>query len=81
MGTLTKSDIASLSLDERLALLDRIWESFGDTEEPISPPDWHREIIEKRLAAAELSPQASIPWEEARAKLAQKWLSLKLFSG
>lgn len=75
MATLTKSDIAALSVDERLALLDDIWESFGDTEEPISHPDWHDEVLEKRLAAAEAAPEATISWDEARAKLAQKWLS------
>jgi putative addiction module component (TIGR02574 family) len=75
MATLTKSEIAALSVDERFALVDNIWESFGETPETLSPPDWHREVLEKRLAAAELAPEASISWEEAREKLAGKWLS------
>jgi putative addiction module component (TIGR02574 family) len=75
MATLTKSEIAALSVDERFALVDDIWESFGEIQEPQSPPEWHRDIVEKRLAAAELNPQASIPWEEVRAKLTKKWLS------
>ena len=71
MATLTKTDIAALSLDERLALLDNLWESFEDAPEPLPPPDWHGEILEKRLAAAELAPEATISWEEARAR---SWL-------
>ena len=75
MATLTKSEIAALSVDERFALLDNIWESFGESEEPLTPPDWHREVLDRRLAAAERSPQASMTWKEARTKLAEKWLS------
>ena len=75
MATLTKSDLAALSVEERFALVDVIWESFGDSHEPLPPPDWHREVLDKRLAAAELAPQATITWQEARAKLTKKWLS------
>ena len=42
MATLTKSEIAALTLDERLALIDDLWESIEEPLEALSPPDWHR---------------------------------------
>ena len=57
-----------------LALLDAVWESFEDAQEVLSPPDWHREIIEDRLKKAEESPELSVPWEEVKARLENKWL-------
>ena len=74
MATLTKSEIAALSIDERLTLLDNLWESFENVQESLSPPDWHKEVLDRRLDEAERSPEASIPWEVARTELTKKWL-------
>jgi putative addiction module component (TIGR02574 family) len=75
MATLTKSEIAALSVDERLALIDDLWESIEEPLEALSPPDWHREILDKRIDDADQFPEKSVPWEIARAELAKKWLS------
>jgi putative addiction module component (TIGR02574 family) len=75
MAVLTKSEIAALSLDERLALIDDLWESIEEPHDAVTPPDWHREVLERRLAAAERDPQPLVSWDEARAHLAKKWLS------
>jgi putative addiction module component (TIGR02574 family) len=75
MATLTKSEIAALSIDERFALVDDIWDSFGESQEALSPPDWHREVVERRLAAAELNPRPLMSWEEVRTKMVKKRLS------
>lgn len=74
MATLTKSEIAALSVDERLTLIDDLWESIEEPDEALAPPDWHREVVERRLAAAERNPQPLISWEEVRAKMVNKWL-------
>jgi putative addiction module component (TIGR02574 family) len=34
--------------------------------------DWHREELERRLAAADADPDAAIPWEEVRQNLLNK---------
>ena len=75
MATLTKIQLAALSVDQRLTLVGDIWDSLGDVEQTLPILEWHREILQKRLAAAELAPNASIRWKDARAKLVKKWLS------
>jgi putative addiction module component (TIGR02574 family) len=75
MATLTKSEIAALSVDERLALIDNLWESIEEPLELLATPDWHREVLDKRIDDADQFPEKSIPWEVAKAELAKKWLS------
>ena len=75
MATLTKSEIAALSVDERLALIDNLWESIEEPLELLAHSDWHREVLDKRIDDADQFPEKSIPWEVAKAELAKKWLS------
>jgi putative addiction module component (TIGR02574 family) len=60
------SDVAikQLSVAERLDLISVLWDSIPEDQVPI--PDWHREELERRLAAADRDPDAAIPWEEVR---------------
>lgn len=74
MATLTKSEIAALSVDERFALVDDIYESFRGSEQNLASPDWHREILDEILDEEKRNPQPTVSWEEARAELAKKWL-------
>jgi len=74
MATLTKAEIAALSVEERFALVDDIYESFRTTPDAVQPPEWHREVLDQILDEDERDPQPGIPWDEARATLAKKWL-------
>lgn len=54
-------DILGLPVSERLALASAIWDSLAATPESVPVPDWHRDIVEQRLAEddAEASPGES----------------------
>ena len=68
------SDVAikQLSVAERLDLISELWDSIPDSLEELPIPDWHREELERRLAAADTDPGAAIPWEEVRQRLRKK---------
>lgn len=57
-------DIGGLSVPQRLALIAELWDSIPESPEALGMPQWHRQELERRLAAANASPDASIPWEE-----------------
>ena len=61
-----------LTVAERLDLISAIWDSIPDTTEALPIPEWHREELERRLADCEAHPEASIPWEEVKARLRRK---------
>ncbi len=65
------SDVAinQLSIAERLDLISVLWDSIPDTLEELPIPDWHREELKRRLAAADADPDGAIPWEEVRRRL------------
>ena len=70
--TLRQLGIDRLSVAERLELIGEIWDSITEAGQDPPLPDWHRRELERRLAAAEADPEAGIPWEVVRARLADQ---------
>ena len=66
---LTDLDIDRLTLPQRLELIGRLWDSIPDEEFAAGMPEWHRQELERRLAAADASPELGIPWEQVKARL------------
>lgn len=68
------SDVAikQLTVPERLDLISELWDSIPDSLEELPIPEWHREELERRLAAADADPGSAIPWEEVRQHLRKK---------
>ena len=60
--------VEELSVDERLTLLGRLWDSLLDVGPPPAPA-WHLEEVRRRVAAADADPAASIPLDELRREL------------
>lgn len=63
--TLEQFGLDRLPPEERLELLELLWDSLG--EGTFSPPEWHIRELEKRRAAAKADPNAGIPWSEFKA--------------
>jgi len=70
--TLQQLGIDRLSPSERLELIGEIWDSIASAGEDLPLPGWHRSEVERRRAAAEADPGASIPWEVVKARLAER---------
>ena len=68
---LPEIDIDRLSVDQRLELITLLWDSIPEME-TLPVPEWHREELERRLGAADASPDAGIPWERVRERLREK---------
>jgi putative addiction module component (TIGR02574 family) len=61
MGTI---DIASLSSEERLRLLEEIWESLSPTPEAVPLTTAQREELDRRLDELDQGGVSGIPWED-----------------
>jgi putative addiction module component (TIGR02574 family) len=61
-------EIASLSVDERLRLVEAIWDTIA--AEPGQPEvtEAQRQELERRLAAHAASPEEVVSWEEVKAQ-------------
>lgn len=62
-------EILRLPLDERLRLVEDVWDSIAATPEAVPMPEWHKVELERRLANPDPGPGLS--WDEVRAKLRQ----------
>jgi putative addiction module component (TIGR02574 family) len=58
-----------LSVDERLSLIDELWDSIATAPESIALTEAQREDLRRRLDAYRDDPKAGAPWEEVRARL------------
>jgi putative addiction module component (TIGR02574 family) len=63
----TLAEIKSLSIEDRLALVEAIWDSIAAESENLPLTDVQRQELERRLADHEANPDDVIPWEEVRA--------------
>jgi putative addiction module component (TIGR02574 family) len=57
-------DIASLSTEERLRLMEELWESLRATPEGIPLTTAQREELDRRLDDLDREGPTGIPWEE-----------------
>jgi putative addiction module component (TIGR02574 family) len=61
--------IDQLSVKERLELMDQIWDSLPEAVAPDDVPEWHKDVLAKRLAEAEANPGGGVPWRTALAAI------------
>lgn len=59
--------ILRLPPDERLRLVEDIWDSLAQTSEQLPVPDWHRAELDRRLA--DHAEQATMGWADVRSRL------------
>jgi putative addiction module component (TIGR02574 family) len=61
--------IDQLNADERLALVEEIWDSLVATPETVPVTDAQKADLQRRLDAHRDNPKAGSPWEEVKARL------------
>ena len=71
MGTI---DINSLSSEERLRLLDELWESLSAAPEAIPLTNAQREELDRRLDELDREGPIGIPWEEVLQRIRSRTL-------
>jgi putative addiction module component (TIGR02574 family) len=57
-------DIAKLSPEERLELLEQLWDSLSETPEAVPMTDAQREELDRRLDDLDREGPVGIPWSE-----------------
>jgi putative addiction module component (TIGR02574 family) len=62
-------DIESLSRDEKLELIERLWNSLTSNEEDIPIPEWHRDLLDQRLDDLEREGPVGISVDELVGRL------------
>ncbi len=58
-----------LSLEEKLDYIHALWARFTSDTEEVPIPEWHREVIVERLAAADRGEGSARSWQAVRQDL------------
>jgi putative addiction module component (TIGR02574 family) len=63
------AEILALPVDERVRLVEAIWDSISAVPEALPLTDWQKEELDRRLAELEANPDAGCTLEEVFARI------------
>lgn len=66
MTTYSPEALRTMSVSERLRLIEELWTSLAETPETVDVPQWHHQDLDDRLEAHRRDP-ATLDWTEVRA--------------
>jgi putative addiction module component (TIGR02574 family) len=69
IGTL---EIERLSLAERLQTMELLWRSMSSEPEKLESPDWHKKVLQKRLAKVEAGKGEFLTLTQLKKRLAKR---------
>lgn len=69
MNPISVSDILGLPVQDRINLVEAIWDSIAEVPEAVELSDIQRSELDKRLTAFEEDPSAGSPWSEVRKRI------------
>ena len=61
-----------LSVQDQLDYIESLWDRIAANPEQVPLPDWHRQVLDERLAAHETNPIEGKPWDEVREEMRTK---------
>ena len=65
-------EIGSLNIEERLELIESLWESLVTDPSNIPVTDAQKRILDERLDAIDAGDDAGIPWKVVKARILKK---------
>ena len=69
MITLAKADVMSLSVPERIQLVEDIWDSIAAVPETVPLTDEQKAELDRRLDAYHQNPDEGSPWGMVRERI------------
>lgn len=67
---LSRDEIVRMSPDERLSLIERLWDSLDETGVPVTPAQ--QDEFARRLTRLDRDRAEAVMWESLKAELAQR---------
>jgi putative addiction module component (TIGR02574 family) len=61
-----------LSVEEKLDYVQSLWDRLAATPEKVSVPDWHKQIVNERLAAYRANLYEGRSWDQVRKSIQRK---------
>ncbi|MHB8899192.1 MAG: addiction module protein [Thermoguttaceae bacterium] len=73
MNTASTLAIETLSISEKLLLMERLWEDLSRRPSDVPAPDWHGDVLAERQAAVREGRTSFVEWEAAKERLRERF--------
>jgi putative addiction module component (TIGR02574 family) len=61
-----------LPVEQQIDYVQLLWDRITAQLDRVPVPEWHRQVLDERLAAHEANPEPTTPWEEVRDEMRSK---------
>ncbi|HKI30849.1 MAG TPA: addiction module protein [Gemmataceae bacterium] len=61
--------ITTLSIDERIALVQAIWDSIAAETDQLPLTEPQKRLLDRRIAELDANPESVLTWEEIKARV------------
>jgi putative addiction module component (TIGR02574 family) len=68
----TELSIEGLSIAEKLALMERLWDDLSRRPENVPSPQWHGDVLAQRMTAVREGRTSFVDWDEAKRRLRER---------
>ena len=62
-------DFKTLSSDDRIEYLQRLWDFIAQTPDQVPIPESHKQVLDQRLASYQNEPNLAEPWGQTRDRI------------
>ena len=69
MAKISLADVLELPVDERILLVEEIWDSIAAIPETVILSTEQREELDRRLVSYHTFPEAGAPWQEVKQRI------------
>ncbi len=66
-------DIGHLSREEKLKIMEAIWEDLSRDAEQVESPDWHRETLDETESRLKAGQESVVDWPQAKKELRKRF--------
>lgn len=64
--------LKDMSLQEKLAAMESLWEDLARTPEALESPAWHKDVLDERRQRLAEGQSRFVDWETAKADIRKK---------
>jgi hypothetical protein len=66
---ITQADIQNMSREEKLRVMEALWEAISKEEPAPESPDWHAELLKETQSRVSAGTEKLVDWDEAKRRL------------
>ena len=61
-----------LPVEDKIDYVQSLWDRIAARPDQVPVPEWHRQVLDERLATHEANPAAARPWQDVRDEIRSK---------